>query len=74
MAKKQNKTISVNDVTYDLDSLTETQGALFNHVTDLDRKIANSNFNLDQLKVGRETFVNMLTRALENPPEAEAVN
>ena len=71
MAKKENKTISVNDVTYDLDSLNETQGALFNHVTDLDRKIASSNFNLDQLKVGRMAFIQSLTESLEVKEAAE---
>jgi hypothetical protein len=37
---------------------------LINHVADLDRKIGSTRFNLDQLQVGRDAFVNMLTASL----------
>jgi len=33
-------------------------------VADLDRKIRSAQFNLDQLTVGRDAFVNMLTASL----------
>jgi len=35
-----------------------------NHVHDLDRKIGSSQFNLDQLNVGRNAFMNLLTESL----------
>jgi len=38
-------------------------------VQDLDRKLGNAQFNLDQLNVGREAFVNMLAGSLEAPSE-----
>jgi len=38
----------------------------------LDRKLGNAQFNLDQLSIGRQKFVELLADALENPPEAEA--
>ena len=71
MAKNENKTITVNDVEHDIDSLTQEQVAMVNHVSDLDRKIGSAQFNLDQLNVGREAFVNMLTRSLETKETVE---
>ena len=48
---------------------------MVNHVADLERKIASSRFNLDQLLVGKDAFVNMLKNSLntvaETPAEAE---
>jgi hypothetical protein len=50
---------------------------MVNHIADLDKKLGNLVFNMDQLKVGREAFVNMLTASLtepENVEEAAVVN
>tara|TARA_R110000744_G_scaffold241504_1_gene358813 strand:+ start:107 stop:328 length:222 start_codon:yes stop_codon:yes gene_type:complete len=71
MAKNENKTITVNDVEHNVEDLTEQQVAICNHVADLDKKLGNLTFNTDQLKVGREAFINMLTKSLEAPPEDE---
>ena len=71
MEKNENKTITLNDVEHDIDSLTQEQVAMVNHVSDLDRKLGSAQFNLDQLKVGREAFVNMLTRSLETKEAVE---
>ena len=65
MAKDEKKTITVNDKTYNVDDLTEQQIAMVNHITDLDRKLSSARFNVDQLTVGREAFVNMLSASLE---------
>ena len=73
MAKNENKTITVNDIDYDVDSLTQEQVQMVNHVSHLDRKLSSARFNVDQLNVGREAFVNMLTQSLTTP-EAEVVN
>jgi hypothetical protein len=62
MTKKQ--TIVINDQDYTEDQLTDEQKMLINHVADLDRKIGSTRFNLDQLQVGRDAFVNMLTASL----------
>jgi hypothetical protein len=71
MAKDENKTITVNDVEYNLDDFTQAQTTMLNHINDLDRKLANAQFNIDQLNVGREAFVKMLADSLENPVESE---
>ena len=67
MAEKQTKTITINDKEYTEDQLTDQQKVMINHVADLDRKIGSTQFNLDQLQVGKDAFVNMLTRSLEDP-------
>jgi hypothetical protein len=65
MAKDEKKTITVNDVEHNIDDLNEQQIAMVNHITDLDRKLANARFNLDQLAFGREAFVSALAKSLE---------
>ena len=72
MAKDEKKTITVNEVEYNLDDFTAQQSAMLNHVQDLDRKLSNAQFNLDQLMVGREAFVQRLAASLEQPQEVAA--
>ena len=62
--KEQPQTITIDDKEYKVSDLTEEQVALVNHVADLDRKIGSSQFNLDQLSVGRSAFMNILTESL----------
>lgn len=69
MAKKDKSTITVNDVEYDVNDFTDEQASLLNHVQDLDRKLGNAQFNLDQLMVGREAFVARLAASLEAKSE-----
>ena len=69
MAKKDKSTITVNDIEYDVNDFTDEQKALLNHVQDLDRKLGNAQFNLDQLMVGREAFVARLAASLEAKSE-----
>ena len=71
MAKNENKTITVNDVEHNIEDLTEQQIVMFNHVADLDKKLGNLAFNMDQLKVGREAFVNMLAASLAEAENVE---
>ena len=71
MAKKEKNTITVNEKEYDLESFSDTQKAYLNHIQDLDRKLSNAQFNLDQLAFGREAFVQRLTESLETPPAEE---
>ena len=71
MAKNENKTITVNDVEHNVEDLTEQQIVMFNHVADLDKKLGNLVFNMDQLKVGREAFVNMLAASLAEAENVE---
>ena len=69
MAKNENKTITVNEVEHNIEDLTEQQIAMVNHIADLDKKLGSLVFNMDQLKVGRKAFVNMLSQSLDEPKE-----
>jgi hypothetical protein len=69
MGKDKKTPITVNDVEYIFEDMTPEQQMLVNHVADLDRKIASSQFNLDQLSVGRQAFIKMLEEALAKQPE-----
>ena len=53
MAEKQTKSITINDKEYTEDQLTDQQKVMINH----------------QLQVGKQAFMEMLTKTLEEPPE-----
>jgi hypothetical protein len=72
MAEKQTKTITINGTEYTEDQLTDQQKAMCNHIAELERKMGSTQFNLDQLTVGRDAFVNMLTGSVEAAPATEA--
>ena len=72
MAEKQTKTISINGTEYTEDQLTDQQKVMINHIADLDRKIGSTQFNLDQLQVGKQAFMDILTKSLEEPAQEAA--
>ena len=63
--KEKEQTVSIDGTEYKVADLTETQVTLVNHVTDLDRKISSSKFNLDQLTIGRNACMEMLVKEIE---------
>ena len=65
MGKNEKTPITVNDKEYFVDDMTDQQKTVINHIKDLDRKLASAKFNVDQLSVGRDAFVNMLAESLE---------
>ena len=69
MGEKKTTPIVVNDVEYTFEDMTDQQQAMVNHCNDLDRKIRSTQFNLDQLSVGKDAFVKMLVEDLETAEE-----
>jgi hypothetical protein len=69
MGKNEKNLITVNNVEYNIEDFTDAQKTMLNHINDLDRKLGSAQFNLDQLNVGRDAFVNMLAGSLEAPSE-----
>ena len=73
MAKDKKETIktpiTVDDVEYHYEDMTQEQQTMVNHIADLDKKINGTRFNLDQLMVGKDAFVNLLKVSLENKEE-----
>ena len=58
--KPQEKTITLFENKYKESELTDNQKTMINHISDLDKKINNSEFNLTQLRFGRQAFVAVL--------------
>lgn len=56
--------IILDDVEYELNNFSNEQKAMVNHLADLENKIANSRFQLDQLLICRDAFMNMLKKSL----------
>lgn len=69
MAEKKTPPIVIDDVEYSYEDMTDEQKVLVNHVADLDRKVASTQFNLDQLNVGKQAFVKLLKDSLDASSE-----
>ena len=66
MSENTKKTqITIDEVSYNFEDLTEEQQKLFQHCVDLDRKIGSAQFSLDQLNVGKQAFIKLLKDSLE---------
>jgi hypothetical protein len=68
---EEKKTITIDDVEYTEDQLTNEAKACINHIGSLDQKIASTEFNLTQLQVGREAFIVRLKHELNKEPEED---
>ena len=62
----------MNDKEYIVEDMNDQQKLLLNHVNDLDRKLASARFNVDQLAVGRDAFIQRLAEALEQEAVTDA--
>jgi hypothetical protein len=72
MADKQATPITIDDVEYTLENMTDEQQAMVRHIADLDRKIGSAQFSVTQMSVGKDAFVNMLKASLAEQPEEVA--
>ena len=70
MGEKKTTPITINDVEYVFEDMEPEQQAMVNHCADLDRKIKSTQFNLDQLSVGKDAFVNMLANSIQKESES----
>ena len=64
MGKDKKNLITIDDTEYNIDEMSDQQRTILNHVADLERKLSSARFNLDQLEVGRQAFLNMLKTSL----------
>ncbi len=71
MTEKKTNVITINDKEYTEDQLMDQQKVMINHIRDLERKIGSTQFNLDQLQVGKQAFLDMLTKSLEEEVTSE---
>ena len=76
MAKKEKEMpkeqiITLFDKEYKESELSDEQKLMINHVADLERKIQSSEFNLQQLRFGKQAFVDALQASVENEDEEQ---
>ena len=66
MAKteKQKSVVNIDDKEYDMNSFSDEQKAMVNHIVDLERKLQSSEFNLVQLRFGKQAFTDALKASL----------
>ena len=69
MGNKEKTQITIDGIEYKFEDLTPQQQRLFSHCVDLDRKIDSSQFNLEQLMLGKERALQVLKEVLETKPE-----
>ena len=71
MAKKEKDkpVLKIDDKEYDVDSMNDEQKIMVNHIVDLDRKVSSSEFNLIQLRFGKQAFVDALRISLTKEEE-----
>jgi len=61
----EEKKVVIDDVEYTESQLSDEAKACINHIGSLDSKIASAEFNLTQLRVGRDAFMVRLKDQLE---------
>lgn len=71
MGQDKKTPVTIDGKEYQFEDLTQEQQTLFNHCIDLDRKMDSARFNLDQLSVGKQAFIDMLKKSLESAPVTE---
>jgi hypothetical protein len=74
MAKKEKEmpkenVITLFDKEYKESELSDEQKVMINHVADLERKIQSSEFNLQQLRFGKQAFVDALQVSVDKKDE-----
>ena len=67
MAKteKEKPILKIDDKEYDIESMNDEQKTMINHIADLDKKLNSSEFNLIQLRFGRQAFVDALKTSID---------
>ena len=68
------QTISMNDIEYKVDELSEKAKYLVSQVQDMQTQANQTRAKLDQIQVGITGFTNLLQEELEKPAEGEVVN
>ena len=76
MAKKEKEmpkenVITLFDKEYKESELSDEQKVMINHVADLERKIQSSEFNLQQLRLGKQAFLDALKASVEKDEEQD---
>tara|TARA_R100001443_G_scaffold100863_1_gene108400 strand:+ start:237 stop:473 length:237 start_codon:yes stop_codon:yes gene_type:complete len=71
--KEQKPVLTFDDKEYVIEDMTDEQKAILNHINDLQNKMNSMQFNLDQLNVGKDAFIEKLRESLKEKPKDEEV-
>ena len=72
METKKPQIVTIDGVEFNANDFTEQQSVLLHHCVDLDRKIGSTQFQLQQLQVGKDSFLKLLKEALATTEKVEA--
>ena len=67
--KPKKETVIINGEEHNVADLTPQQVTLINHVSDLDRKVNQINFSLEQTLGARNHFMSLLDSSFEKKPK-----
>jgi len=62
--KKEKPVLNLDGEEYIIEDMTDEQRMMVNHINDLQNKQNTNQFVADQLRVGKEAFVNLLRESL----------
>jgi hypothetical protein len=69
MSTKKSQIVTIDGTEFDANDFNEQEVTYLNHCIDLDRKIGSTQFQLQQLMVGKDAFLGMLKAELAKPVE-----
>jgi hypothetical protein len=69
--KKEKPVLNLDDKEYVIDDMTDEQKMMVNHINDLQNKQNTNQFMADQLSVGKEAFINMLRKSINEKEEVK---
>tara|TARA_Y100000401_G_C8308923_1_gene218583 strand:- start:624 stop:866 length:243 start_codon:yes stop_codon:yes gene_type:complete len=67
---KEKNTISLNDKKYKIKDMNDLEKNYLAHITDLNKNIERSKFNIQQLEVSLNHFINLLNNSLTKEKES----
>ena len=69
MSEEQKDIITIDGTEYDFDTLEDKQKYIINQIRDLNGKIAQAQFGIDQLRTAQSAFTNMLVKSVQEKNE-----
>ena len=67
----ENRMITIDGKEYDYEELEDNQKSMVNQVINLNNKVAQARFDLDQLLVAQDAFSKMLVASVNETSEAQ---
>jgi len=65
LAEEQKDIITIDGTEYEFDTLEDKQKYIVNQIRDLNVKVAQAQFSIDQLRTAQDAFSNMLVSSMK---------